>query len=156
MDMPTQLKVLFLEDDADTRDLVAFTLRRSGIDVVLAKTATEAWTLANNETFDLYLLDGLIPDGDSIELCRNLREASPSKPIVFYSGLAFKADIQRGLDAGANRYLVKPFDGNLAETILQTINGGSAPLKTSEHPEPAIPRMSTRAGLVTLVVSGIV
>lgn len=121
METPSKPSVLFLEDDADTRDLVTYTLEQSGINVLPAETIAEAWALADTHTIDLYLLDGLIPHGDSLELCRDLRSFAPTKPIVFYSGLAYKADIQKGIDAGATAYLVKPYSGDLAEEILQLI-----------------------------------
>lgn len=138
MQNPTKAKVLFLDDDADTRELVSFTLEQANIDVVLASNAADAWKLATTDNFDLYLLDGLVPDGDGFELCRNLRRHSPSKPIVFYTGLAFKADIQKGIEAGAKRYIVKPFYGDLAETILQTIAGEYSQHEAEKRPEPSV------------------
>src|SRR5688500_13221714 len=104
--------ILFLDDDPDTREMVAVTLRLAGMNVILAKTRSEAWKLANEVWFELYLLDGLLPNGDSFQLCADLREFAPYTPIVFYSGLAFEKEIQRGFDAGANAYLTKPYDGN--------------------------------------------
>ncbi|MEO7675091.1 MAG: response regulator, partial [Pyrinomonadaceae bacterium] len=59
--------------------------------------------------------------GDSLDLCRQLRQSAPATPIIFYSALGFPSDIRNGLEAGANAYLVKPYSGDLAETILQTI-----------------------------------
>ncbi len=112
--------VLFLEDDCGTREMVILTLRLSGMKVLCAKTRDEAWDLAHKYIFDLFLLDGLLPNGDSLELCRQLREFAPYTPIVFCSDLKHQADKQKGLDAGANNYLTKPFSGNLAETLFQT------------------------------------
>lgn len=122
MQVPTKTNVLYLEDDADSRELVAYTLQRAGIDVISAETVAEARELALTRDIDLYLLDGLIPNGDSLKLCRDLRSLHPLKPIVFYSGLAFKEDILRGLAAGATAYLAKPFSGDLGEEILRFIH----------------------------------
>lgn len=122
MQTPTQQSVLFLEDDADTRELVKYTLEQAGMDVISVATIADAWQIALTREIDLYLLDGLIPDGDSLQLCRDLRAIEPDKPIVFYSGLAYKADIQKGIDAGATAYLVKPYYGDLAEEILRYIS----------------------------------
>jgi len=74
----------------------------------------------------LFLLDGLIPNGDSLKLCRDLRLIEPTKPIVFYSGLAYKEDILRGLDAGATAYLIKPYSGDLAEELFRFIRHESS------------------------------
>jgi DNA-binding response OmpR family regulator len=120
--MKVPAKVLYLEDDKDSRDLVAYTLDQAGINVISAQTTAEALTLASTVDVDLFLLDGLIPNGDSLMLCRELRTLYPLKPIVFYSGLAFKEDIQRGLAAGADAYLVKPYFGELADELLRIIH----------------------------------
>lgn len=122
MQVPTKTNVLYLEDDADSRELVACTLLHAGINVISAETVAEARELALTRDVDLYLLDGLIPNGDSLKLCRDLRSLHPSTPIVFYSGLAFKEDMLRGLAAGATAYLVKPFSGDLGEEILRFIH----------------------------------
>lgn len=122
MKTPSKPTVLFLEDDADTRELVKFSLEQAGISVIPAETVAEAWQIALAQDVDLYLLDGLIPHGDSIKLCRDLRMIEPEKPIVFYSGLAYKTDIEKGIEAGATAYLVKPYSGDLAEDILRYIN----------------------------------
>ena len=63
-----------------------------------------------------------------MDLCRRLRTFAPHTPILFYSGDAYEADKQKGLAAGANGYLTKPYMDDLAETILQTI----------KHPEKAL------------------
>ncbi len=119
MDTPKKLKILFLEDDEDTRELVRFTLTQSGMNMVAAETRHEAWDLAQKGAFDLYLLDGLLPNGDSLQLCRDLRKFTPKTPVVFYSGLAHTGNIRRGFDAGCDDYLVKPFFGDLAARLHQ-------------------------------------
>jgi Response regulators consisting of a CheY-like receiver domain and a winged-helix DNA-binding domain len=119
--------ILFLDDDVDTRELVKITLEMSGIRVALAETRVETWRIAQDLLFDLYLLDGKLPNGDSFQLCADLKEYSPETPIVFYSGLVTKKDIQRGFDAGASAYLKKPFLGDLAQEIRQLINCISLP-----------------------------
>lgn len=119
-----KLRFLYLEADAESRKTVTTMLGRSNIEVIVAKTADEAWRLAMNQNFDLYLLDGLLPGGDSLDLCQNLREQTPNTPILFYSELAFQADIQEGLGAGADAYLVKPYDRDLSETVLDTVRNG--------------------------------
>lgn len=115
------LRVLYADDHEDTCEMVAMLLKFSGIEVTCAKTVEEAWQLAQTEYFDLYLLDVRFPDGDGLELCRRLREYAPRKTILFYSGNAYEADKQKGLAAGANNYLTKPYFGDLAETVLRAV-----------------------------------
>ena len=129
-------RVLYLEDDVDTIEMVTFMLSLSGIDVVTVSSSKEAARLAKSEPFDLYLLDGLLPTGNSFELCRELRQYDPKIPVVFYSALGFPADIQKGAEAGADAYLVKPYSGDLAETIEQTIarsKAAVAPARSTVH-----------------------
>jgi DNA-binding response OmpR family regulator len=121
MNIPNRHRILYAEDDQDSRDLVVMMCRLSGIEVVTTETVAEAWQLARSKRFELYLLDTRFPDGDGLELCRRLRSFAPRIPILIYSGNAYEADKKKGLAAGANDYLTKPFMGNLAETIRQNI-----------------------------------
>lgn len=123
---PTKTRVLYLEDDEDAREMVTFMLGQSDIEVAPAITAEEAWRLAKAQRFDLYLLDGMLPCGDSLDLCRDLRDYDPFTPILFYSAMAFDTDIKNGMAAGANGYLVKPYSGDLSETVLDTIRNAQA------------------------------
>ncbi len=90
---PRPPRILFLEDDEDARELVSIILHLRGIDTALVSTRSDAWNLANEESFDLFLLDGLVPNGDSFRLCADLRELRPHTPIVFYSAMTFPIDI---------------------------------------------------------------
>ena len=121
--MTTQkdLKILYLEDDRDSIELVRFTLELDGIVVTSVSTSEEALEMAQTRGFDLYLLDGLLQSGYSFELCRQLRDFDPQAPIVFYSALGFPKDIAEGVAAGADVYLTKPFLGDLSATIRETI-----------------------------------
>lgn len=93
----------------------------SDIDVSFARSVKEAFQLAQNERFDLYLLDSGFTDGSGLELCRQLRELNPQTPIVFYSGNAYKTDKEKGMAAGANAYLIKPDSDTIAETIYRLV-----------------------------------
>jgi DNA-binding response OmpR family regulator len=114
-------RILYAEDNADSLDLVTMICDLSNIEVIPSETVAEAWRVAQSEQFDLYLLDSRFSDGNGLELCRRLRSFAPHTPILIYSGNAYETDKKKGLEAGANDYLTKPFMGNLAETILQSI-----------------------------------
>ena len=103
--------------------MVEITLRFADIDVFQSSSVDHAWKRALTESFDLYLLDGKVKDGATLGLCGKLHEFAPDTPILFYSGLAGQADIQSGMAAGAKGYLVKPYFGNLGETITNTVRG---------------------------------
>ena len=121
MKRTTNLRVLYVEDDQDSCDLVETMLRFADIDVTHTDSIDNAWKRAISESFDLYLLDGKVQDGKTLGLCGKLHEMSPETPILFYSGLAGQDDIQEGLTAGAQGYLVKPYFGNLAATVTNLV-----------------------------------
>src|SRR5215216_1885781 len=98
-------RILFIDDDADTCELMHIVLEPSGHEVMTAETIADALSLAEAERFDLYIIDGWLPDGSGIELCRRLRALCPTSPILFYSGVAQESEIRRAERAGADGYL---------------------------------------------------
>lgn len=126
MKRTTNLRVLYVEDDQDSCDLVETMLRFANIDVAHTGSIDNAWKRAISESFDLFLLDGKVEDVRTLALCGKLHKFAPQTPILFYSGLAGQDDIEDGLTAGAQGYLVKPYFGNLAETVMNTVSNRSA------------------------------
>jgi len=99
---------MYVEDDADTRELVSYVLARAGYEVVVAENYKQAARLAQATSFDLYLIDNWMPGGSGIELSYWLRKFDNETPILFYSGAAYERDKQDALVAGAQAYLTKP------------------------------------------------
>ncbi|BCJ52677.1 hypothetical protein Asp14428_41520 [Actinoplanes sp. NBRC 14428] len=106
--MPT---VLIADDDADHRELLTYTLRRFGHEVVAVSCAAGAERAAGAGGIDAVLLDVRMPGGSGIELCRRLREApgTAQLPIMLISADVEGDRILAGLDAGADDYLTKPY-----------------------------------------------
>jgi len=104
-------KILIAEDEPDIRDLVAFTLRFAGYEVVTCSNGEEAVELANNEVPDLILLDVRMPRLTGYDACKQIKETPELKdiPVVFLSAKGQESEIQSGMDAGAEEYLLKPF-----------------------------------------------
>lgn len=102
------MRILHVEDDEDTRTLVAFILQGEGWVVVSVDNAKGARTLAAAGGFDLYLLDNRIAGDTENVLCRDLRSLDPNTPILFYSGAVFPSDVEAALVGGAHGYLEKP------------------------------------------------
>lgn len=73
-------------------------------------TVEEATHLIESERFDLFVLDNWLPDGSGVELCKKIRASGSSTPIVFTSAISQRKDIDLAVDAGADRYLVKPYE----------------------------------------------
>lgn len=104
-------KILIAEDERDIRDLVAFTLRFAGHEVVAASNGEEAVQMAPKENPDLILMDVRMPRMTGYDACRVLK-ADPKLrdiPVVFLSAKGQESEIQTGLEAGAEEYLLKPF-----------------------------------------------
>ena len=104
-------KILIAEDERDIRDLVAFTLRFAGYEVFAASNGEEAVEMAPNVSPDLILMDVRMPRMTGYEACRIMKLNPDLKdiPIVFLSAKGQETEIQQGLDAGAEEYLLKPF-----------------------------------------------
>lgn len=102
------MRILHVEDDLDTRTLVAFILQEEGWEVVSAEKASTALAFATAGGFDLYLLDNRIEGDTDNVLCRSLRSIDPHTPILFYSGAVFPFEVQAALACGAQGYLEKP------------------------------------------------
>lgn len=104
-------KILIAEDERDIRDLVAFTLRFAGHEVFAATNGEEAVEMAPRVNPDLVLMDVRMPRMTGYEACRALK-ADPELrdiPVIFLSAKGQESEIQQGLDAGAEEYLLKPF-----------------------------------------------
>jgi len=114
-------RVLCVDDDEDSREMLCLLLRSSRIEAKAVATAAQALTSLQIERFDLYLLDAWLPDLDGFELCRRIRQLLPHAPILFFSGAAYETDKQRAIEAGANTYVIKPDLSGLLESITQFI-----------------------------------
>ena len=114
------MRILHVEDDEDTRALVALVLQGEGWEVASVDEASAAFRLAAAGGFDLYLLDNRIEGDTENALCRGLRSLDPHTPILFYSGAVFPLDVQAALASGAQGYLEKPCTPeSLVEEILK-------------------------------------
>ena len=122
-------RVLCLENDMDTRDMIKLKLELSDLETVLAPDVDAALKMIERERFNLYLLDGGLPGVSGLSLCEQIRAADARTPIVIFSGHAYATDIEAGMLAGANAYLVKPDTSKLIPTIrrlLDNSDSGSA------------------------------
>ena len=145
--MPSQTpaRVLVVDDDADACEMVNLLLKPHQIEVTCAPTPVEAWRLIKSEVFDLLMLDVWMPRLDGFEFCRQVRQFDSNTPILFYSGAAYETDKQKGIEAGANAYVVKPALDELVDTTVNLISNGkgngaprSIPSRRSDRPEPSL------------------
>jgi two-component system OmpR family response regulator len=117
------LKILYVEDDPDTIELIGLVLSKEGYEVEVTDKGREALRLARTKRFDAYLIDNWLPDITGLELCGQLREIDPRIPIIFFSGAASDADREAALACGAAAYLIKPAGlGHLPNEIMRIIS----------------------------------
>jgi two-component system response regulator MprA len=102
-------------------------LKLAFIEAKAVGTGAEALSSVQAEPFDLYMLDSRLPDVDGFELCRRLRAIDPHAPILFFSGAAFETDKKKGIEAGANAYLIKPDLDGLVSSIKQFASPAKIP-----------------------------
>ncbi len=104
-------KIVIAEDERDIRDLIAFTLRFAGHEVATASNGEEAVDLAEKENPDLILLDVRMPRMTGYDACRVIKTKPTlvDTPVVFLSAKGQEIEIETGMDAGAEEYLLKPF-----------------------------------------------
>lgn len=104
-------RILIAEDEPDIRELVAFTLRFAGHEVTTTANGEEALHQASELIPDLILMDVRMPRMTGYDACRAMKSDPALKdiPIVFLSAKGQDAEIQSGLEAGAEDYLLKPF-----------------------------------------------
>jgi DNA-binding response OmpR family regulator len=112
-------RVLIVEDDADINATLQHAMRYAGYTPVGALTGEAAFAEIERQCPDLVLLDQMLPDIDGVEICRRLRVAPRTKrvPIIFLTARADEEARVRGLSAGADDYVVKPF--SLQELVLR-------------------------------------
>lgn len=101
--------VMVVDDDQDLAEMLGIVLNGVGMEVDLVSSGDEALEVFKNSQPDLVLLDIMLPGVDGIEVCREIRKYSTRVPIVMLTAKSDTHDIVKGLEAGADDYMVKPF-----------------------------------------------
>ena len=103
------MRVLIVEDEARLANYVGRALTEEGLAVDIAQTGPRGLELALTYDYDVIVLDLMLPQLDGLAICRSLRQAGRQTPVLMLSARDMIEDRVRGLDAGADDYLVKPF-----------------------------------------------
>ncbi|MBP2019923.1 two-component system response regulator MprA [Symbiobacterium terraclitae] len=103
------LRVLVVDDDPKITAFLRRSLALEGYDVLVANSGTEALRMIAGAPPDLLVLDVMMPDVDGLEVCRRIRAAGENFPILMLTARDAVSDRVKGLDQGADDYLVKPF-----------------------------------------------
>jgi DNA-binding response OmpR family regulator len=113
--------ILCVEDDLDTCEVLSILLREYNLECF--NSLSSAMPAMETRGADLYILDNWLPDGSGIDFCRKIRTMYPSTPIIFTSAAAQNTDINEAIEAGANRYLLKPCEPEtLQEVVKELLN----------------------------------
>jgi len=117
--MTEPLKVLVVDDERDTLDLIDLTLRTAGYDIHLANSGAESLEMLRSNNFDIVLLDIMMPDISGFDVLRTLNEEMDNHPpIIFLTAKSMPEDRQEGMELGADDFLAKPVTrGSLLDTI---------------------------------------
>ena len=115
-------KIILVEDEINIASFIERGLREFGHEVSVVYDGNAGWELLQNESFDLLILDIIMPGMNGLELCRMYRQrfGYPS-PVVMLTALGTTDDIVKGLDAGADDYLVKPFSFQELEARIKAL-----------------------------------
>lgn len=112
-----QKRILIVDDDDEIRELLEFDVAQSGYFVDVAKDGLEGLNKALNNTYDLILLDVMMPKMNGFDVCKTIRQAKLAIPILMLTAKGTIYDKTEGFDCGADDYLVKPFD--IQEVLLR-------------------------------------
>lgn len=122
--MRKKVKILVVEDEIPLAMMIVAVLTHAGFDVTSALNGRKGLELATTDKFDLITLDVDLPDLNGFKICAELkqRHLTLSTPVLFLSGRSSQQDVQRGLNAGAVDYLIKPFTAaDLVQRILTQV-----------------------------------
>lgn len=123
------MRILIVEDDPSVARFIEQAFKEAGYVTVVASDGDSAFRLASSQPFELILLDIMLPGMDGLEVCRQVREQGLRTPILMLTARDLLDDKVRGLDSGADDYLVKPYQvAELlarARALLRRPGGGS-------------------------------
>ena len=116
-------KILIAEDERDIRDLITFTLRFAGHEVIPTANGEEAYHTAIEAIPDLILLDVRMPRMTGYEACQHIKAHENTKdiPVIFLSAKGQESEVQTGIQAGADEYILKPFSPDQLTDRIKTI-----------------------------------
>ncbi|MEB3295616.1 MAG: two-component system response regulator RppA [Synechococcales bacterium] len=132
------MRILLVDDESEIADPLSRILSREGYAVEVAYEGTEGKRLASQGSYDLLILDWMLPQVSGLEICQQVRSQGDQTPVLFLTAKDTVDDRVAGLDAGADDYLVKPFE--LRELLARVRALLRRPLTVAEPSQaPSIP-----------------
>ena len=130
-------RILIVEDDGETRRLLARLLRENGYEANVARDGHEMWDMVARASPDLVLLDIMLPGQSGLALCRALRDERPEIAVVMVTAKGDEADRVRGLNLGADDYISKPFSRQELLARIRAVLRRAAESGAGETARPA-------------------
>ena len=132
--MTNRSKVLLVEDEADIRELMLLHLKREGYDILPVEDGEKALKSLQSNSFDLVVLDWMLPGVSGLEICKSIKGAIP---VLMVTARADTSDIVRGLEAGADDYVTKPFEFSVfLARVRALLRRAELSRRKSEQAEP--------------------
>ena len=126
----TNSKILCIEDDEDTCDLVTYVFKDAGYEIKSCGQ-TECLKIIHEKKFSAIVLDNYFDGKSGVDICRQIRSFDQITPVIFLSGEVRKTEIDKAMAAGANAYLTKPTDfEKLVPTTIKLIEQSQTLSKT--------------------------
>jgi DNA-binding response OmpR family regulator len=123
------MRLLLVEDDEELSGFLVRVLHEEGLDVVRADCAREGLRLLKQQTFQLVVLDRMLPDLDGLAVCAEIRRQKLELPVLMLTARGEVEDRVTGLDSGADDYVVKPFEvEELLARIRALLRRGASPV----------------------------
>lgn len=125
-------RILLVEDEHSVASLIRKALAEEQYDVSVAMDAVAGWDYVIRFTYDLFILDVMLPGGNGMDICRKIRAKHMQTPVLMLTALGSTDNVVMGLDAGADDYLTKPF--KIAELLarVRSLLRRSAPVAPAE------------------------
>lgn len=133
--MSSGMRILLVDDEVELTDPVSRVLQREGYEVDVADDGTEARRKAGQGNYHLFILDWMLPQSSGLEICQELRSRGDTTPVLFLTAKDTLDDRVQGLDAGADDYLVKPFELRELLARVRAQLRRSAQLDVAPQPE---------------------
>ncbi len=127
-------KLLVVDDEAPIREMIRFTLQRNGFDIIEAEDGRSAQIQLSEHRPDLILLDWMLPDVSGVDLARRFKKDNNTSeiPIIMLTARGEEDDKVRGLEAGADDYITKPFSPRELSARIKAVLRRSSPAHASD------------------------
>ena len=140
------MRVLIVEDSPEISELLRLSVQDAGYEATIEANGAKALEVATDEPFALILLDVVLPDLDGLQICQKLRERGINTPILILTSRDTLEDRVAGLDAGADDYIVKPFEvPELLARIRALLRRGATPPPTLQVGDLTLDLLSRKA-----------